>query len=312
MYRFLLKKCWGMILFGAAGLLWAMDEEPARLSLVIDIEKLKMWPDSQSDVASAQETVSAGAKEGASWDTAEQCAVLAELRDDIVRGRILVCNKDATLDSLELLIATGGVFQEDDEHSKRLLDELLSLTASVGLVKNRPTRITALVRARADVNTRDRQGSSPLHATVVRSIGFDQRETAQALIENRANPDARDARGDSPLHVHVRKACADDRLPDSIDLLLGAGASVNAQNNKGETPLHSPAGSPHLPGSPRVAKNLLAWGANPWTVNCEGQTPRALAAASKELSGQEEERRRELIKRLSEVGLSGGRGWIEE
>lgn len=78
-----------------------------------------------------------------------------------------------------------------------------------------------LIKAGADVNTRDEYGRTPLFSANV--------EKAEVLIKAGADVNARDYKGNTPLHF------AKDG--ESIKLLVENGADINAQDNEGWTAL---------------------------------------------------------------------------
>ena len=81
---------------------------------------------------------------------------------------------------------------------------------------------------RVDVNTKDRDGNTPLHMAVLGG----HTNCVGLLIEKNANVDAVNSEGNNPLHLAVATA-----PPECIVLLLKAGALVNLRNNNGDTPL---------------------------------------------------------------------------
>lgn len=94
------------------------------------------------------------------------------------------------------------------------------------------------------------------------------RVALRTLIEKNANVNEPDADGATALHW----AAYHDDL-ESVDLLVTAGANVNAANDLGATPLWI-ASSNGVP----VAKRLLAAGANPNLALVGGETPLMAAA----------------------------------
>ncbi|WP_158977982.1 ankyrin repeat domain-containing protein [Cellulophaga sp. L1A9] len=89
-------------------------------------------------------------------------------------------------------------------------------------------------------------------------------ELVRWLVEKGADIDAVDIYGCTALHRHASFHSGD------ITVFLELGATINAPNNSGETPLHYAAGG----GFNSInVKKLLDHGANPNVLNKAGQTP---------------------------------------
>ena len=88
--------------------------------------------------------------------------------------------------------------------------------------------IRTLRANRVDVNTKDRDGNTPLHMAVLGG----HTNCVGLLIEKKANVDAVNSEGNNPLHLAVATA-----PPECIVLLLKACAPVNSRNKNGDTPL---------------------------------------------------------------------------
>jgi ankyrin repeat protein len=86
--------------------------------------------------------------------------------------------------------------------------------------------VDLLIKAKADVNAKDRRGRTPLHYAVKADD-----EVIAKLIEAGADPNARDDRGRTPLHWAVM-------VKNNEETLLYYGADPNAQDAYGNTPLH--------------------------------------------------------------------------
>ncbi len=82
----------------------------------------------------------------------------------------------------------------------------------------------------ADVNAKNRYGSTPLH----RAAYAGHKEIAELLIAKGVDVDAKDDRfiGQTPLHRAAWKS-----YKEIVELLIAAGADVNAKAVDGETPL---------------------------------------------------------------------------
>jgi ankyrin repeat protein len=92
------------------------------------------------------------------------------------------------------------------------------------------TDVEQLISKGANVNAKDKYGSTPLHG--VKNEGI-----TKLLIDNGANVNAKDFFGETPLHIAA--ACAHKNV---TELLIANGANVNAKNKKGETPLDDACG----------------------------------------------------------------------
>ena len=109
------------------------------------------------------------------------------------------------------------------------------------------TTAQQLIEMGADVNGRDGDGNTPLHA-VGESV-----ENARSLIERGANVNARNEGGLTPLHnVSGEKSAA------VMALLIEQGADVNAVTIEGMTPLHFASFSPKR----EIAALLISKGAD--------------------------------------------------
>ena len=92
--------------------------------------------------------------------------------------------------------------------------------------------VRALIKAGADVNSRNNEGSTPLITAAV----FGQIEVARALIEAGADVNSRNNEGSTPLHT-----AAFFCRTEIVEALLDNGADKNARNNAGRTALESVA-----------------------------------------------------------------------
>ncbi|HET7152959.1 MAG TPA: ankyrin repeat domain-containing protein, partial [Candidatus Kapabacteria bacterium] len=72
-------------------------------------------------------------------------------------------------------------------------------------------------------------------SSLVNAVTTGNAVLVQSLLQSHAGSiDQKDSTGDTPLMLAARKSHA-----SIVDMLLAAGADVNAQNNDGETPLHA-------------------------------------------------------------------------
>ena len=94
------------------------------------------------------------------------------------------------------------------------------------LVSDPKLGLTLIING-ADINAKNRSGSTPLHWAVSRN----KASIAKLLIEFGANIDSADNMGNTPLHFAINSK------EELILLLIRSGANVNATNNNGSTPI---------------------------------------------------------------------------
>lgn len=80
-----------------------------------------------------------------------------------------------------------------------------------------------------DLYAKDNYGNSALH----QQISFGNIEAVSALLELGLNPNGSENEYEPPLFVAVEKT----NCPETVDLLIKAGANIFAQNDVGDTPL---------------------------------------------------------------------------
>ena len=113
------------------------------------------------------------------------------------------------------------------------------------------------VAAGADPNLLSKSGSSLLH----QPVGATKHK--KALLSLGVDPNLRETRsgfGLTPLHTTL--------LREDIELLLNAGANINARNIQGQTPLHYAAFYFY----PETVLTLLEYGAE-FSADTNGKTP---------------------------------------
>ncbi len=157
-------------------------------------------------------------------------------------------------------------FGSEQDIINRILKLCLSsrgdLEFSTSLVKQ-------LIRALPDIDRRQPTGRTLL-MDVAGSWGSGERRLVESalreIIARGAEVSAQDANtGDTALHAVVRdvvRACSHFHCP-LVDILVAAGADINARNTSGETPLMASCS-----GLSHITKSLLDLGADP---NIKGQ-----------------------------------------
>jgi len=115
------------------------------------------------------------------------------------------------------------------------------------------------------------KGRTPLHQAVLMSHAQDDVgcKMTNMLLVNGATVNAADAQGETPLHKASRNACL-----AAVQLLLQHGADVNVVTMSGSTALHILCAKAfHAAGDIAVLEELLAHGAAPTTRNAGGLRP---------------------------------------
>jgi ankyrin repeat protein len=116
-----------------------------------------------------------------------------------------------------------------------------------------------LLKAGADPRSADDGGFTPLHCAAAHGL----HDIIRALIAAGADVNARSiVHGFVPLHE------ADD--PDTVAVLVSAGATIDARDEDGNTPLHRATWNKVV----GVPEALIERGANPWAVNNQGLSPK--------------------------------------
>ena len=140
--------------------------------------------------------------------------------------------------------------------------------------------VTACLEAGADVNAKE---SGYLAGTPLHhAVRKNKVPIIELLLNAGADIDARDTSGDTPLH----EACQGSKDPQVFRALLQAGADPNARDNDGSTPLHELAEYHDIPEATQaglVVQILIDAGADVKARQSRGYTPLHFAADSVEL-----------------------------
>jgi ankyrin repeat protein len=130
--------------------------------------------------------------------------------------------------------------------------------------------VQCLLNHGADVHSRD-----DVHTTPLMWAAFSgHTEVVQTLLEHDADIDSEDVNGWTPLRSAVATGFLHVDRTQLVRLLLDRGANPNAQDSKGQTPLHVVSkGQPRLD----TARILLEYGADLDAEDNEGRTPLQVA-----------------------------------
>lgn len=129
-------------------------------------------------------------------------------------------------------------------------------------------KVEALLKTGADVNAKNKEGTTALMAATWGETGRGNVGIAKALIVRGANVNATNVYGRTAL-----MEVAGNGNVEFMSLLLSAGADVNIQTRVGGTALHEAALNGHI----ETVRMLLTKGAKPNAPNGLGQTPLMLA-----------------------------------
>jgi len=158
---------------------------------------------------------------------------------------------------------------------------ILKLLIANGALVNDPRKITPpsawaillLLSSGAPVSGLDEHGKPLIHIAVENPDTENRLtlEVLRVLLDAGADVNALDKEGNSPLHWAARRGNANAAL-----LLINNGARVDIQNPQGDQPLHWAARYGNLRNT-KIAKVLLAAGADPAAQNKNGETPGIVA-----------------------------------
>ena len=133
---------------------------------------------------------------------------------------------------------------------------------------NQADLVNMLLKHGASIEARNNVGATPLLV----AIGHDNEPAAVALLEGGASLATVDSDGNTALHY---AASLENNQAELVNMLLKHGASIEARNNVGVTPLHAAIGHYNEP----AAVALLEGGASLATVDSDGNTALHYAAS---------------------------------
>ncbi|UKZ94710.1 uncharacterized protein TrAFT101_009563 [Trichoderma asperellum] len=133
----------------------------------------------------------------------------------------------------------------------------------------RQDHIKVLVKHKANIEARDKNGCSPLHLAVKSGYKGSIREHVRVLIGLGADVNTADSNGSTPLHSAAQLR----GFAGIVHELLQAGARIDQKDENGRTPLHLAAKSKCLDN----IELLVSRGANIEAVDADGKNPQMLA-----------------------------------
>ncbi|RWA09204.1 hypothetical protein EKO27_g5912 [Xylaria grammica] len=164
---------------------------------------------------------------------------------------------------MHLLVSLGGanINQRDKEGKTPLLACLK------GSSYNRE-HLDRLLEFRPDCSVVDNKGNNIIHYLLRCYSSRDMTETLRGLLALGADPNCRNSSGDMPLHGISRRLGAVEQI---LDLLLAAGADLNAKDKQGSTVLFRAIGD-QWPGALNFVELLIKKGASLAARDFQGRT----------------------------------------
>jgi ankyrin repeat protein len=197
------------------------------------------------------------AKGGAGLGGLERQAELVHALDEEGRTALFVASQAGVARSIPELVAAGGELEARAENGQTAL-----LAAAEDC---RLECVRALLKENADATVVDRRGNSALHYACQKG----NLEVAKEVL-NLSAIDQANAAGELPLHLAAAQAD-----PAFVELLLGAGAGVNARTKAGSTAVIIAASK----GFVSVVEALVKAGADVTATSNEGETVLLAAVA---------------------------------
>ncbi len=175
----------------------------------------------------------------------------------------------------------------------------MPLPLEVAALADWQTMETFLQKTGVDVNYADETGYSLAHA----ACAYGNVGTLTTLMNKGGRADQKDIVGSTPMHrlVAYRHLAPEREL--CIDRLIYMGADLNAQDNKGKTPMHIAVQF----GAPRLVKKLINEGADVNIKDQEGKTPMDRLEDTIRLSVPGSERHNELMEIKKTLQDAGGK-----
>ena len=174
---------------------------------------------------------------------------------------VAVSRKEDSPELSQLLIECGSDTNALDESG----NQALHMASSLGHTE---TVKCLAAHTKTSINGVNTLGLTPLLSAVTAKTVHP--ELCEALLQHNASTVVMDADDNQPLHVACRRY-----LSEIVDILLSYGASSNAANKHGQTPLHTAVNNEKA--SLGVCKILLKHDANVNAVDEDGNQPLHLA-----------------------------------
>ena len=180
-------------------------------------------------------------------------------KDGLLLHRVIEWSSNLAASATQFLLTHGA-----DVHARRTdLSTPLHLAADQGHFEV----ACMLLRSGADINSRNIGGNTPLHLAAVQG----HFEVAQMLLQRGAHVNSQNGGGETPLQLMLQPTFlwSEGKRLNLVQLLLNNGAEVNSRDKTDATALHNASLVPNL----EVPRVLLDHGANVDAEDNRGQTP---------------------------------------